>query len=104
MFLPHSTIGQHQVSVFHTYLLLTLCIQTTSLLLESHYPNNSPQGDLVNKPEFPRKGVLSRLNVFALQKLEDIVRSRSLSDQGQEYSQSELIAAKELLNRLSKVN
>lgn len=104
MFLPHSTIGQHQVSVFHTYLLLTLCIQTTSFLLGSHYPNNSPQGDLVNKPEFPRRGVLSRLNVFALQKLEDIVRSRSLSDQGQEYSQSELIAAKELLNRLSKVN
>lgn len=104
MFLPHSTIGQHQVSVFHTYLLLTLCIQTTSFLLGSRYPNNSPQGDLVNKPEFPRKGVLSRLNVFALQKLEDIVRSRSLSDQGQEYSQSELIAAKELLNRLSKVN
>lgn len=104
MFLPHSTIGQHQVSVFHTYLLLTLCIQATSFLLGSHYPNNSPQGDLVNKPEFPRKGVLSRLNVFALQKLEDIVRSRSLSDQGQEYSQSELIAAKELLNRLSKVN
>lgn len=58
----------------------------------------------MNKPEFPKKSVLSRLNVFALEKLEDIVRSRSISDQGQEYSQSELIAAKELLNRLSKVN
>ena len=58
----------------------------------------------MNKPEFPKKSVLSRLNVFALEKLEDIVRSRSISDQGQEYSQSELIAAKELLNRLSKIN
>ena len=80
------------------------CIQATSLLLKSHYPSNSSQNDLVDKTESSRKDTLSRLNIFALQKLEDIIGSRSMSDQGQEYSQSELIAAKELLNRLSKLN
>ena len=45
------------------------------------------------------KTTLERLKVFALQKLGEIVQSRSVDDQHWASSRSELIAAKELLNR-----
>lgn len=48
------------------------------------------------------KGTLGRLKSFALQRLEQIVQSRSVDDQHWASSRSELIAAKELLNRYQK--
>lgn len=42
---------------------------------------------------------LKRLKAFALQKLGEIVKSRSVDDQHWASSRSEMIAAKELLNR-----
>jgi hypothetical protein len=45
------------------------------------------------------KNTLERLKTFALQKLGEIVKSRSVDDQHWASSRSELIAAKELLNR-----
>jgi hypothetical protein len=49
--------------------------------------------------QIPSKKTLERLKAFALQKLGDIVESRSVDDQHWASSRSELIAAKELLNR-----
>lgn len=47
----------------------------------------------------PSKKTLERLKAFALQQLSEIVESRSVDDQHWASSRSELIAAKELLNR-----
>ncbi|KAJ5780868.1 Tetratricopeptide-like helical [Penicillium paradoxum] len=47
----------------------------------------------------PSKKTLERLKAFALQRLGEIVESRSVDDQHWASSRSELIAAKELLNR-----
>jgi hypothetical protein len=49
-------------------------------------------------PGQPNK-TLERLRKFALHKLGEIVKSRSVDDQHWASSRSELIAAKELLNR-----
>lgn len=48
--------------------------------------------------QLPKK-TLERLKTFALLKLGEIVESRSVDDQHWASSRSELIAAKELLNR-----
>lgn len=48
------------------------------------------------------KNTLGRLKTFGLQRLEQIVQSRSVDDQHWASSRSELIAAKELLNRFEK--
>lgn len=48
------------------------------------------------------KNTLTQLKTRGLQKLGDIVRSRSVDDQHWASSRSELIAAKELLNRFEK--
>jgi hypothetical protein len=45
------------------------------------------------------KQTLERLKAFGLLKLGEIVKSRSVDDQHWASSRSELIAAKELLNR-----
>lgn len=44
---------------------------------------------------------LVRLKAFALQRLGEIVKTRSVDDQHWASSRSELIAAKELLNRFN---
>lgn len=54
--------------------------------------------------EVSLKDTLPRLNTFAFEKLEAIVKSRFMDYQGQKCSQSELIAAKELLDRFGKSN
>lgn len=46
------------------------------------------------------KTTLDRLQRFALQRLQELVQSRSIDDQHWASSRSELIAAKALLNRL----
>lgn len=50
----------------------------------------------------PSKKTLIRLKSFALQKLAELVRSRSVDGKHWASGRSELIAAKELLNRFEK--
>lgn len=63
-------------------------------MLEPEFPPNPPN-DATN----PSPNTLARLKSFALQRLGDIVQARSVDDQHWASSRSELIAAKELLNR-----
>ncbi|BCR87696.1 uncharacterized protein ACHE_40260A [Aspergillus chevalieri] len=66
----------------------------TSLLLETE--------ESCIMEEVSLKKTLPKLNAFAFQKLEAIVKSRFMDYQGQKCCQSELIAARELLNRFGK--
>ncbi|KAJ5566258.1 Tetratricopeptide-like helical [Penicillium sp. DV-2018c] len=66
-------------------------ILASTRVLDSDYAGISGQT--------PSKTTLERLKAFALQRLGEIVESRSVDDQHWVSSRSELIAAKELLNR-----
>lgn len=63
-------------------------------MLDPEFPPHPPADTTA-----PSKETLGRLKSFALQRLGDIVQSRSVDDQHWASSRSELIAAKELLNR-----
>ncbi|KAJ5156528.1 hypothetical protein N7492_009331 [Penicillium capsulatum] len=69
----------------------------SSRLLDDEFPQPTSSETTV-----PSKKTLTRLRSFALQRLGDIVQSRSVDDQHWASSRSELIAAKELLNRFEK--
>ncbi|KAJ5674859.1 uncharacterized protein N7477_004793 [Penicillium maclennaniae] len=69
----------------------------SSLMLEKAYAHEkSPEAVTASE------NTLTQLQKLGLQKLGDIVRSRSVDDQHWASSRSELIAAKELLNRFEK--
>ncbi|KAJ5114579.1 Tetratricopeptide-like helical [Penicillium alfredii] len=53
-------------------------------------------------PSLPTKKTLTQLKTFALQKLAEIVKARSVDEENWASSRSELIAAKELLNRFEQ--
>jgi len=63
-------------------------------MLEKEYAHEKSSDAAV-----PSKKTLAQLKRLGLEKLGDIVRSRSVDDQHWASSRSELIAAKELLNR-----
>lgn len=63
-------------------------------MLDNEYAVENP-----SNPAIPSKETLARLKRFALQRLGDIVQPRSVDDQHWASGRSELIAAKELLNR-----
>lgn len=65
-------------------------------MLENGHADERPSDPTVA----PRK-TLDQLKRFALQRLGEIVESRSVDDQHWASSRSELIAAKELLNRFA---
>lgn len=65
-------------------------------MIENGYADERPAD-----PAVPSRNTLDRLKCFALQRLGEIVQSRSVDDQHWASSRSELIAAKELLNRLA---
>lgn len=66
-------------------------------MLEKDYAHDRP-----SEATIPSKKTLAQLKSLGLQKLGDIVRSRSVNEQHWASSRSELIAAKELLNRFEK--
>jgi hypothetical protein len=66
-------------------------------MLEKDYAHGKP-----SEAAIPSRKTLAQLKSLGLQKLGDIVRSRSVDDQHRASSRSELIAAKELLNRFEK--
>lgn len=66
-------------------------------MLNNEYAVENP-----SNPAVPSKGTLARLKKFALQRLGDIVQSRSVDDRHRTSGRSELIAAKELLDRHEK--
>lgn len=66
-------------------------------MLEKDYAH-----DRHSEAAIPSKKTLVQLKSLGLQKLGDIVRSRSVDEQHWASSRSELIAAKELLNRFEK--
>ena len=71
-------------------------------LWSQRFPTNGPQASsrMLEKSDgsIPNK-TLEHLKAFGLLKLGEIVKSRSVDDQHWASSRSELIAAKELLNR-----
>lgn len=78
--------------------LVILCPQqATSRMLDNGYADESP-----SDPAVPSQKTLARLKGFALQSLGAIVQSRSVDEQHWASGRSELIAAKELLNRFEK--
>lgn len=66
-------------------------------MLDNEYAAENP-----SNPAVPSKETLARLKSFALQRLGNIVQSRSVDDQHWASGRGELIAAKELLNRYEK--
>lgn len=66
-------------------------------MLENEYAGESP-----SDPTIPSKKTITGLKSFALQRLGHIIQSRSLDGQHWASNSSELIAAKELLNRFEK--
>lgn len=75
----------------------TLLPQASSRMLENEHASESP-----SDPAIPSKKTIAGLKSFALQRLDHIIQSRSLDDQHWASNSSELIAAKELLNRFEK--
>ncbi|KAI9924167.1 hypothetical protein MW887_007407 [Aspergillus wentii] len=72
----------------------------SSLLLQDQHSKYLPQDHLVAQPEdTPLKSTILELNAVAVKKLHRILQAQPMNYQGREYSQSELIAAKELLNQ-----
>ncbi|KAJ5085617.1 hypothetical protein N7532_010388 [Penicillium argentinense] len=71
-------------------------------LATSRMIENEHAGERPSDPPVPSRITLDRLKRFALQRLGEIVQSRSVDDQHWASSRSELIAAKELLNRLAQ--
>ncbi|KAF3391601.1 TPR repeat protein oca3 [Penicillium rolfsii] len=71
-------------------------VLATSRMLDQKYAPESP-----SDPAVPSRKTIQQLQTFALQRLEHIVQSRSVDDQHWASSRSELIAAKELLNRFA---
>ena len=68
-------------------------------MLKSQYSNGTSE-DRAESASL-KNNTLLRLNTFARQKLEDIVRQRLAGHESSGCSQSELIAVKELLNSQS---
>lgn len=80
---------------------VTPYFQVSSLLLK----NSDSKGryrdvSAAHCDEAPSKEFLAKVHTFAKKRLEDLIKARSLDSQDLGYSQSELIATKELLNRL----
>ncbi|CAI7599049.1 unnamed protein product [Penicillium pancosmium] len=71
-------------------------ILATSRMLENGHADERP-----SDPTVAPKKTLDQLKGFGLQRLREIVESRSVDDQHWASSRSELIAAKELLNRFT---
>ncbi|KAE8348356.1 hypothetical protein BDV28DRAFT_143688 [Aspergillus coremiiformis] len=71
----------------------------TSLQLEQEGPMNALRG---LASDFLYKEKIEGLNILARRKLEDIVKQRSANCQLWEHAQGDLIAAKELVDRISE--
>ncbi|KAJ5591770.1 uncharacterized protein N7459_002139 [Penicillium hispanicum] len=69
----------------------------SSRMLENEYTDQGP-----TNLTLPPRRTVSQLKTFALQRLGEIVQARSVNDQHWASSRSELIAAKELLNRFER--
>ncbi|KAJ5157572.1 uncharacterized protein N7482_008672 [Penicillium canariense] len=72
-------------------------ILATSRMLDHKYAAESP-----SDPAVPSRKTIHHLQSFALGRLENIIQSRSVDDQHWASSRSDLIAAKELLNRFAQ--
>lgn len=75
--------------------------QVSSLLLKNSGSQSQSRDALTtNCGELPSKEFLVKVHTYAKERLQELIKVRSLDGQDLGYSQSELIATKELLNRL----
>ena len=78
-------------------------LQVSSLLLKDYPSGGRPSGGTAASSEdIPSKEFLERVHSFAKQKLGNLIQARASESQDLGGGQSELIAAKELLNRFGE--